>query len=72
MPSQEAEGRLQGPGWKHMLQVGAWVFIFPRTLFPSRYPVLLYAPSDTAEFSRGFDRHGQSSLIYATLTLARL
>lgn len=40
-----------GPPWKHMLQVGVWVFIFPRTLFPSRYPALLCAPSDTAEFS---------------------
>lgn len=25
----------QSPGLKHMLQVGVWVYIFPRTLFPS-------------------------------------
>lgn len=44
----------QSPGLKHMLQVSVWVFIFPRTLFPSCYlvsvPLFVCELSNTKEF----------------------
>lgn len=58
MPSQVPKARFQSPGLKHTLQVGVWVFIFPRTLFTSHYlvsiPFFVCELSDTKEsFPKG-------------------
>lgn len=75
MPSQVPKGRFQSPGLEHTLQVGVWVFIFPRTLYislPCVYTLLcVRALGYQGVLPKGLTDVGRT-LIYATLTLAWL